>query len=93
MSSGGELTITAIDGIDGVEIEFADSRQVPSGATDTLFDGEPGFLNGEPLNSKSLPNVYRAVQALGGNTEIMNVPQGGVAITVQFPRCTLRASA
>ncbi len=65
MGDGGDLTVTACETVDGIELEMAD----------TGVDSE--------YRSQRIPLMAASV---GASLTWQNCPQGGVAVTVRFPR-------
>ena len=84
--AGGEIVITAYSDEQGVEVEVADDRSEP---VELLIDGGlvavAGAGDAQPM---SWSEVQQIAVACGGRISIAPCPEGGVAMSVQFPRLT-----
>lgn len=92
MPSGGELSVTLIDGESQWELEIADSAsRSSSGATATVDDTIPTH-NGQLKNLEpSVPSTYldtamSAAMLHGGQVQTWDCPQGGTANVLVIPR-------
>lgn len=85
MPHGGELVITACDGLEGFEIEVADSGPgVREEDQPRLF--EPFFSTKETGTGLGLSVVAHVAEAHGGEAFAENCPEGGAAFTIRLPR-------
>lgn len=92
MPGGGELTITAYEGSDGLELEIADSGP----GLDETHQGrlfEPFFSTKETGTGLGLSVVAHVADAHGGSIVAENCPQGGAAFTLRLPRPLAREAA
>lgn len=92
MSDGGELVITAIDGLQGFELEIADSGP---GLSDEqlshLFD--PFYSTKATGTGLGLSIVQRIAESHGGRVTAANCPEGGAAFTIEIPRRAIGVAA
>jgi signal transduction histidine kinase len=92
MPDGGTLTITALSGSQGIEVEVADSGPgLSEDAGRRAF--EPFFTTKCGGTGLGLAIVYRIVEAHGGTVTAMNCPDGGAAFTLCIPRPVMEAAA
>lgn len=85
MPAGGELTITAYEGQEGLELEIADSGPgLDEAHQGRLF--EPFFSTKETGTGLGLSVVAHVADAHGGSVIAENCPQGGAAFTLRLPR-------
>jgi signal transduction histidine kinase len=92
MPEGGELSITAVNGPGGVELEIADSG--PGLADEVRRRAfEPFFTTKSNGTGLGLAIVYRVAEVHRGEVTARNCPEGGAAFTLRFPRRALEAAA
>jgi len=92
MPGGGEVTITACQTRDGLELEVADTGPGlldPSG--DKVF--EPFFTTKNDGTGLGLAIVGRIVDVHGGSVTATNCPEGGAAFTLRIPQTEKEAAA
>jgi signal transduction histidine kinase len=92
MPDGGQLAITGVDGLQGFELEVADSGQ---GLSDEVRRRafEPFFTTKNSGTGLGLAIVEHIVQLHGGSVLAQNCPDGGAAFTLQFPTRWAEAKA
>lgn len=84
MPDGGELTITAHQAGNWLEIEIADSGGgLPDNSFERLF--EPFFTTKSGGTGLGLAIVRRVAEVHGGEIFAANCPEGGAAFTVRLP--------
>jgi signal transduction histidine kinase len=82
--AGSQIVVTAYEDEDGVEVEVADDRSesaellLSEGLAATAGDARP----------LSWLEVQQIVARCGGQISVAGCPEGGVAMTVRFPRRT-----
>ena len=92
MSAGGELVITSFNGLQGFELEIADSGPgLTPQQLKHLFD--PFYSTKATGTGLGLAIVHRIAEAHGGRVTAMNCPEGGAAFTIQIPRQVNGAAA
>ncbi|TWU00338.1 Sporulation kinase A [Botrimarina colliarenosi] len=85
MPHGGDLVVTACEGLDGFELEIADSGPgIHDGDEGRLF--EPFFSTKETGTGLGLSVVAHVAEAHGGAVVAENCPEGGAAFTLRLPR-------
>jgi len=92
MPDGGELAITCVESVRGVELEVADSG--PGLSDDVrrqIF--EPFFTTKSGGTGLGLAIVQRIAEAHGGAVAACNCPQGGAAFTLSIPRPAMEKAA
>jgi signal transduction histidine kinase len=84
MPDGGRLVITGVEGLQGFELEVADSGE---GLSDEVRRRafEPFFTTKNSGTGLGLAIVEHILQLHGGNVLAQNCPEGGAAFTLQFP--------
>ncbi|MEN0109156.1 MAG: ATP-binding protein [Planctomycetota bacterium] len=92
MPGGGELLVTGCQGVEGFELEVADSGP---GLDDVDYDRlfEPFFSTKETGIGLGLSVVAHVAEAHGGEVEATNCPQGGAAFTLRLPSPLPREAA
>ncbi|NLF69694.1 MAG: HAMP domain-containing histidine kinase [Candidatus Anammoximicrobium sp.] len=81
---GGEIVVTAYSDEQGVEVEVADDR---SESVELLIDsGLVAVAGTGDVRAMPWSEVQRVAAACGGRISIAPCPEGGVAMSVQFPR-------
>jgi len=92
MPDGGTLTVTALYGSGGVELEIADSGPgLSEDAGRRAF--EPFFTTKCGGTGLGLAIVCRIVEVHGGTVTAMNCPEGGAAFTLCIPQPVMEAAA
>lgn len=81
---GGEIVVTAYSDEQGVEVEVADDRSQP---VEVLIDSGLVAVAGAG-DARPLPwsEVQQIAAACGGRISVAPCPEGGIAMSVQFPR-------
>jgi signal transduction histidine kinase len=92
MPGGGRISLTAIAGRHGFELEVADTGP---GLSDEVKRRifEPFFTTKSGGTGLGLAIVQRIAQAHGGQVVAQNCPEGGAAFTLRFPSIAQRAAA
>jgi signal transduction histidine kinase len=92
MPDGGQLVVTAVEGVGVFELEIADSGDgIDQRNQDRIF--EPFFTTKSEGTGLGLAIVYRIAEVHGGKVEAINCPEGGAAITIRIPNRALEAAA
>jgi signal transduction histidine kinase len=88
MPDGGQLVVTSVAGLHGIELEIADSGP---GLTDEARHRafEPFFTTKRTGTGLGLAIVYRVAEAHGGAVSAVNCPEGGAAFTLRIPQAEL----
>ena len=82
--AGSQIVVTTYSDEDGVEVEVADDR---SESVELLL-GEGLAAGAGDARPLSWPEVQQIVAGCGAQISVADCPDGGVAMTVQFPRLT-----
>ena len=82
--AGSQIVVTAYSDEDGVEVEVADDR---SESVELLL-GEGLAAGAGEARPMSWSEVQQIVASCGGQISVAGCPEGGLAMTVQFPRVT-----
>ncbi len=92
MPNGGNLTITATEGREFVELEIADSG--PGLSSESMHHAFDPFFSTKPNGTGlGLAIVSRIVESHGGKATAANCPEGGAAFTLFLPRATALEAA
>ncbi len=84
--AGSEIVVTAYSDEQGVEVEVADDRSEP---VELLIDsGLAGVAGAGEARPMPWSEVQQIAAACGGRISVSSCPEGGVAMSVQFPRIT-----
>jgi hypothetical protein len=84
--AGSQIVITAYSDEDGIEVEVADDRA--ESAELLLSEGLAAIPGGGEPRPMPWLEVQQIVAACGARISVSGCPEGGVAMTVQFPRVT-----
>jgi signal transduction histidine kinase len=92
MPDGGQITLSAVAGRHGFELEVADTGP---GLSDEVKRRvfEPFFTTKSGGTGLGLAIVQRIAHAHGGEVVAQNCPEGGAAFTLRFPTVARRAAA
>ena len=84
--AGGQIVVTAYSDEEGVEVEVADDR---SETVELLIGSGLAAVAGAG-DARPMPwsEVQQIAAACGGTVSVVPCPEGGVAMSVQFPRRT-----
>ena len=92
MPEGGELVITSFDGLQGFELEIADSGPgLSQEQLKHLFD--PFYSTKATGTGLGLSIVQRIAESHGGRVTAINCPEGGAAFTIEIPRRAMGVAA
>jgi signal transduction histidine kinase len=92
MPDGGELTVRARSGPEGVELEVADTGQGIS-EEDARRVFEPFYTTKQGGTGLGLAIVYRIAEVHGGGITTANGPEGGAVFTLSIPPQVQKAAA
>ena len=82
--AGSEIVVTAYSNEEGVEVEVADDR---SETVELLIGaGLPAVAGAGDARPMPWSEVQQIAAACGGRVSVVPCPEGGVAMSVQFPR-------
>ena len=82
--AGSQIVVTAYSDEDGVEVEVADDR---SETVELLIGaGLPAVAGAGDARPMPWSEVQQIAAACGGRVSVVPCPEGGVAMSVQFPR-------